>query len=177
MKIAHVDAIQMDYSPFVRDIENDKGTNLLDTCRELGIAIIAAMPLGRGMVTSTFANGTVDGGNGTDVRQTTMPRFSDQNRPKNVGIVKQFGTLAQTHGCSVSQLALAWLLHQGADIIPIPGTKKIEFLEENWEARNIQLSGEEEAATRKFVEAAEVAGNTLPPAFESYNYVNTIEES
>lgn len=173
----------MDYSPFVLDIESEKGTNLLSTCRELGIAIVAAMPLGRGMVTADFAAAASDNdtaaakATGGDKRAATMPRFSDDNRPTNAEVIRQFKAMADKHGCTVSQLALAWLLKQGDDIIPIPGTKRIAYLEQNWEARNVKLTDEDEAEVRKFLEAAELAGGTLPPAFESYNYRDTVEES
>lgn len=177
-KIAHVDAVQLDYSPFNLEVEREKGTNLLATCRELGVAVVAAMPLGRGMVTSNFADDAVGKtADGTDVRHSTMPRFSEENRETNIKIVQQFRDLATKHGCTTSQLALAWLLKQEDDVIPIPGTKRINYLEENWEARTIQLTDADEKEIRGFLEAAEVAGNTMPPAFENYNYTNTAEES
>lgn len=168
--------MQVDYSPFVLEIENETGTDLLATCRELGIALVAAMPLGRGMITSTFTSND-DQQNGGDVRRKMMPRFMDGNREKNVEIVKQFQDFADRKGCSTSQLALAWLLKQGDDVIPIPGMKRVKYLEENWEARNIALTDDEEAEIRKFLESAAISGKTLPPMFESYNYVDTVEES
>lgn len=135
------------------------------------------MPLGRGMITSTFVNDAVWEDGRSDTRKTHMPRFSDDNRGTNIKIISQFQDLATKHGCTASQLALAWLLKQGEDVIPIPGTKRIKYLEENWEARNIQLTDSNEAEIRGFLEAAGIAGSTMPPAFESYNFTDTVEGS
>ncbi|KAH6666353.1 putative aldo-keto reductase [Halenospora varia] len=175
-RIAPVDAVQVDYSAFVLEIENSKGTNLLATCRELGVAVVAAMPLGRGMITSTFANNQPVGDN-QDKRPLAMPRFQDGNREKNAKVMAQFTALADKRGCTLAQLAIAWLLKQGNDIIPIPGTKRIKYLEENWKSLEVHLTSEDEAEIRRFVEAAEVSGGPMPPAFEHYVYTDTAEES
>ena len=176
VKIAHVDAVQMDYSPFQREIEGPEGTNLLATCRELGVAIVCAMPLNRGMVTSTFASGQPVG-DINDKRPHIMPRFMAGNKDTNVKIVSDFKALADKKGCSVAQLALAWLLTQGDDIFPIPGTKRMKYMEENWASLEIHLSAEETAEIRSFVESAEIAGPSLPPQFASYNYTDTVAEN
>ena len=176
VKIAPVAAVQVDYSPFVRDLEGPTGTDLLATCRELGVAIVAAMPLGRGMVTSTFASGEAVG-DSQDKRPHLMPRFMEGNRDKNTKVVGQFKALADRKGCTTSQLALAWLLKQGDDIIPIPGTKQLKYLEENWAALDVHLTDEEGGEIRHFVEMAEVAGNPLPAQFENYNFRDTAEEA
>jgi len=176
VKIAPVAAVQSDYSPFVLDVERASGTDLLATCRELGVALVAAMPLGRGMVTSTFAAG---GGVGEDVkdrRTQVMPRFQDENRAKNVEVIRRFKALSDARGCTPAQLSLAWLLKQGNDIIPIPGTKRIKYLEENFAAVGVKLTDEDEAEIRRFVENAEVGGETVPPAFASYYFADTVEE-
>ena len=175
-KIAHVDAVQVDYSPFQREIEGPEGTDLLATCRELGVAMVAAMPLGRGMVTNAFASGqaVVDA---SDHRQHMMPRFMAENKDVNVKVVSEFKKLADKKGCSVAQLSLAWLLKQGDDIIPIPGTKRLKYVEENWAALDVHLSADETAEIRSFVESAEVAGPPLPPQFASYNYTDTVAEN
>lgn len=136
------------------------------------------MPLGRGMVTSTFADNAMGAAtDSSDSRQKTIPRFSDVNRETNTKIIEQFGALAAKHGCTTSQLALAWLLKQGNDVIPIPGTKRVKYLEENWKATMISLSDTDEADVRGFLESAEVAGGVMPVGFESYNYVDTVEEA
>jgi aryl-alcohol dehydrogenase-like predicted oxidoreductase len=176
VKIAHVDAVQTDYSLFQREIEGPTGTHLLATCRELGVAVVVAMPLGRGMITSTFASGGPVG-DALDKRPHGMPRFMEGNKEKNVKIMSDFKALADKKGFSVAQLALAWLLKQGDDIFPIPGTKKLKYVEENWAALDIQLSDEEEKEIRHFVEGNEVAGPYLPPRFAGYNYIDTQEEN
>ncbi|KAF2807001.1 Aldo/keto reductase, partial [Mytilinidion resinicola] len=174
--IGPVAAVQMDYSPFVREIENEAGTNILSTCRELGIAVVAAMPLGRGMITSTFAAGKPLGDE-KDKRPAVMPRFQEGNREKNIQVISQFQAVAEKKGCTVAQLAIAWLLKQGDDVIPIPGTKQLKYLEDNWAALDVKLEDEDEKEIRRFLESAEIAGTALPPAFANHAYVDTAEES
>ena len=157
------------------EIEGPAGTDLLATCRELGVAVVAATPLGRGMLTSTFANGEAVG-DSKDKRPLVMPRFMEANRDNNIKLVSHFKALADKKGCTTAQLALAWLLKQGDDIIPIPGTKKLKYLEENWAALDVHLTDEDEAEIRQFVETAEIAGHSLPPQFASYNFRDTNEE-
>jgi len=175
VKIAPVAAFQPEYSVFNREIEGPLGTNLLATCRELGVAIVPAAPLGRGLLTSTFSRGEAVG-DSTDMRPRMMPRFLEANRAKNVEIVQQFKTFADKKGCTVSQLALAWLLKQGDDIFPIPGTKKIKYLEENWAALDVSLTDEEEAEIRAFSEGIQIAGSHTPEQFHSWIYRDTKEE-
>lgn len=175
-KVAPVAAVQLDYSPFLLEIEGPAGTNLLATCRELGVSIVAAMPLGRGILTSTFAAGKAVGDE-KDMRAKVMPRFQEENRDKNVKLVNQFKDLADKKGCTTSQLALAWVLKQGPDIIPIPGTKRLKYLEENWASLDVELSDEDEKEVRKFLESADISGNVLPDFFADYNYRDTVEES
>ncbi|KAK5658167.1 hypothetical protein OQA88_2140 [Cercophora sp. LCS_1] len=166
VKIAPVAAVQTDYSVFVRDIEGPSGTNLLSACRELGVALVAAMPLSRG------ASGNI----GSDMRAHALPRFGDENREKNAEIVARFEELAREKGCTAAQLAIAWLVKQGEDIFPIPGTKKVRFLEENCEAVGIGLTDEEEREVRGFVEGVEVQGGTVPDAMRGHLYSETVEE-
>lgn len=106
-----------------------------------------------------------------------MPRFAGDNLHVNVQIVRQFAAFADRKGCTVAQLALAWLLKQGDDIFPIPGTKRIKYLEENWGALDVVLSNEEEAEIRAFVESVEIAGAAAPPMFLPYLYRDTKEEA
>lgn len=175
VKIAPVAAVQIDYSAFSRDIEGPAGTNLLATCRELGIAVVAYSPLGHGMLTSTFASGQVVGDK--DMRGSFFPRFHEDNRDKNIQLVSQFAALATKKGCTPAQLAVAWLLKQGDDIIPIPGTKKINYLEENWGALDVTLTDEEEAEVRSFVENAEIGGGIMPHGLEDTYFPTTVEEA
>ncbi|EXK37927.1 alcohol dehydrogenase [Fusarium oxysporum f. sp. melonis 26406] len=153
-KIAPVAAIQIGYSAFGLYCEGEKGTHILDTCRELDLAIVAAMPLGRGLLTANFIDGTASGQQDSD-----------------------FKGLADKKGIITARLAIAWLLKQGDDIIPIPGTKRIQYFEENWAALDIVLSGEEEAEIRKFVEKADIASVPLPPALDGWLFRDTKEES
>ena len=158
------------------DVEGPAGTDILATCRKLGVTLIAYAPLGRGLLTSTFAR-KEPVGDAKDMRQAVFPRFMEANLDKNVKLVNQFKTLADKKGCSTSQLSIAWLLKQGDDIIPIPGTKKIKYLEDNWGALDVHLTDEEEAEIRNFVETAEIAGGRIPPMFEDRKATDTKEES
>lgn len=172
----YTDSRMSRYSVFTRDIESEAGTNLLPACRELGVALVVAAPLGRGLLTSTFSKGEAVG-DSKDFRPQVMPRFQEGNREQNVKIVAKFKALADKKGCTVSQLALAWLLKQGDDIFPTPGTKQIKYMEENWGALDVNLTDEEEKDIRGFGEANEFAGWHNPPQFASYLFRDTKEES
>ena len=111
------------------------------------------------------------------MRPRVMPRFLEANRDQNVNIVSQFEARAQKQGCTVSQLAIAWLLKQGNDIFPIPGTKKLKYLEENWGALDVSLTNEEEAEIRAFAKTAELAGGQVPEQYAHYLFRDTKEES
>lgn len=132
--------------------------------------------MGRGMATSVFAKNDSPA-DVNDRRAQGLPRFMGQNRDKNVQMVRKFQALSEKKGCNVSQLALAWLLKQGEDIIPNPGTKRIEYLEDNWKAMQIQLTDDEEKEVRAFVEKAETAGHQMPPGMEEMQFEDTVEES
>ncbi|KAI1259455.1 aldo/keto reductase [Xylariaceae sp. FL1019] len=173
-KIAPVAACQVDYSVFMRDVEGPAGDNLIATCRELGITIVAAMPLGRGLITSTFS--TEISNDAQDRRSKAMPRFQEANREHNAKVVAAFKSFADKKGCSISQLALAWLFKQGDDIIPIPGTKRLKYVEENWAATFITLSNQEDKEIREFLDSNPVAGAVMPPGMEHYYYRDTKEE-
>ncbi|EUC26963.1 hypothetical protein COCCADRAFT_10294 [Bipolaris zeicola 26-R-13] len=165
--VAPVDAVQVEYNPFQLDIENETGTNLLSTCRELGITVFAYAPLGRGFLTGQIKS--TDDFAPDDFRRV-VPRFSPENFAKNLVLVDRFKALADKKGCTPGQLALAWLSAQGEDIIPIPGTKKIQYMEENVGALKVHLSKEEVQEIRDEVEKAEVAGHRNPPgAFTEYS--------
>ena len=150
--------MQIEYSPFTTDIESPD-IGLLKTCRELGVAIVAYSPLGRGMLTGAYKS-PADFEEG-DFRSYS-PRFSEENFPKNLKLVDQIKEIAKRKGCTAGQLTLAWLLAQGPDIIPIPGTKKIKYLEENIAALNVKLTSSENTEIRKAVENAEVHGLRYP---------------
>jgi aryl-alcohol dehydrogenase-like predicted oxidoreductase len=175
-RITPVDAVQIEYSLFVLDIEGPAGTDLLATCRELGVAIVAYAPLGRGLLTGAFGNkGRVTGSD--DARLSTFPRFAPENIEANIKLVDRLKEFADRKRCTPSQLAIAWLLKQGADIIPIPGTKKIKYLEENWGALEVELTDGEVAEIRKFVETAEIAGGRYFEGAMAQTFSDTREES
>jgi aryl-alcohol dehydrogenase-like predicted oxidoreductase len=168
-KVHPITAVQVEYSPFALDIESEQ-INLLKTCRELGVAVVAYSPLSRGMLTGTL-KGPEDFEQG-DFR-AFAPRFSKENFPKNLKLADQLFSLAQKKGVTPAQLTLAWLMAQGEDIFPIPGTTKVERLKENLGAFEVQLSGEEEKVIRKAVEEAEVGGTRYPESFMQACYADT----
>lgn len=153
-----ISAVQIEYSPFSMDIE-DPAIALLQTCRELGVATVAYSPLGRGFVTGQYKS--PDDFEDGDFRKYS-PRFSAENFPKNLVLVDKLAAVAQKKGCTTGQLTLAWLMRQGEDIIPIPGTKKIKYLEENLGALDVELSDGEDKEIREAVENAEVHGERYP---------------
>jgi len=105
--------------------------------------------------------------------RTYAPRFSAENFPKNLKLVDGIASIAKKKNCTPGQLTLAWLLAQGNDIIPIPGTKKIKYLEENLGALNVNLSDSEEKEIRALVEKAEVHGTRYPEAMLGYLFADT----
>ncbi len=153
--VAHVDAYQVEYSPWSLEIEGPESTNVLATCRELGIAVFAYSPVGRGFLTGQIKS--LDDIAPTDLRRR-IPRFSPENFPKNLVLVDKLTELAAKKGCTPSQLAIAWLMAQGDDIIPIPGTRRIKYLEENVGAVNVSVSPDEEAEIRRWIDDIGVAG-------------------
>ncbi|PPQ82529.1 hypothetical protein CVT25_007138 [Psilocybe cyanescens] len=148
-----ISAIQIEYSPFFLDIENEK-VGLLETCRELGIAVVAYSPLGRGMLTGAYkSHDDIPDGEW----RKTIPKFSRENFPNILKLVAGFQDVGKNHGATAGQVALAWLLAQGDDIIPIPGTKKIKYLKENLGAADVRLSPEEIARIRNLAETVNTA--------------------
>ncbi|KAL7948628.1 Aldo/keto reductase [Trichoderma barbatum] len=164
-----ITAIQVEYSPFSVDIQKPQ-IDILDTARELGIAVVAYSPLGRGMLTGQIKS--PDDFDADDFRKS-LPRFSRENFPKNLALVEKIGTIAASKGVTPGQLTLAWLLAQGADIFPIPGTKKIKYLEENLGAVNVVLSKDEEAEIRKAIYETEVIGGRYSSAYSDHLFADT----
>ena len=148
--VAHIDALQIEYSPWFTDHEQN---GLISTARELGVTIIAYSPLGKGILTGKFTS--ADQFPEGDIRRT-IPRFGADLLEKNMRIVKEFQGLAEKKGCSPGQLALAWVIAQGA--IPIPGTKDAGRLEENWGAGEVDLNEDELKEIRKLIEEAKPEG-------------------
>ncbi|KAI0903683.1 Aldo/keto reductase [Ustulina deusta] len=151
-----IHAVQLEYNPWTLDIEGPSGTHILDTCKELGVAVFAYSPLGRGIMTGRFRSAADFG---ADDARSTLPRYQGENFQKNLQLVDQFAEVARRKGCTSGQLVLAWLLAQGDNIFVIPGTKKTAYLEENFAASEVILTVEEEQLLRKLVSEAGVGGD------------------
>jgi aryl-alcohol dehydrogenase-like predicted oxidoreductase len=148
-------AVQSEYSMWSTDIEE----TTLPTCRELGVSVVAYSPLGRGFLTGKFKN--FEDLEADDFRRM-LPRFQGDNFAKNLELVEAVKKIAQQKKCTLSQVALAWLLHKGEDIIPIPGTTRIENLLENIKAADIKLSGEDLSNIDSIMKV--IAGTRYPEA-------------
>ncbi|KAG5560601.1 hypothetical protein RHGRI_003802 [Rhododendron griersonianum] len=157
-----ITAVQMEWSLWSRDIEAD----IVPTCRELGIAIVPYSPLGRGFLSggANLVANLVDG----DFRKVcafscyfhfNMPRFKPENVEHNKKIFERVHEMAQKKGCTPSQLALAWVHHQGKDVCPIPGTTKIENLNQNIGALSVKLTPEEMAELESYASGDAVKGD------------------
>jgi aryl-alcohol dehydrogenase-like predicted oxidoreductase len=129
-------ALQSEYSLWTRDVEDE----ILPTIRELGIGLVAYSPLGRGFLSGRIHS--VDDLEASDFRRAN-PRFQGENFQKNLDLVERVEELAASKGCTAAQIALAWVLAQGEDIVPIPGTTRVKNLEENVSALDVELSDEE----------------------------------
>lgn len=152
-----VAALQTEYSLWSRDPEDE----ILPTCRELGIGFVAYSPLGRGFLTggiTRFSDLAED-----DFRRFS-PRFQGENFDRNLALVDRIKALAGEKGCTPSQLALAWLLAQGEDIVPIPGTKRRRYLEENAAAIDVRLSAEDLTRIAELAPVGVAAGDRYPEA-------------
>jgi aryl-alcohol dehydrogenase-like predicted oxidoreductase len=167
--VAPVAAVQVGYSLFTQDIEGPAGTDILAVARELGVAIIAATPLDRGLITPTFVEG-IPSDKG-DMRGAVFPRFSEANAEANKAAVAKIAAAAEARGCSVPQLCLAWLLKQGNDVIPIPGTKRVAYLEDNWGALKVELTDDDEKEIRAMADG--VAGGHTPEFYMSMLFRDT----
>jgi len=151
-----ITALQIEYSLWTRDIE----TEVLPTIRELGIGLVAYAPLSRGFLSGEFKKPE-------DIKdnRVNMPRYQGENFYKNLELVEKIRTLAANKGCTPSQLAIAWVLAQGEDIITIPGTKRIKYLEENIASENVQLTKEDLENIEAVMPAGIVSGNRYPDKF------------
>jgi aryl-alcohol dehydrogenase-like predicted oxidoreductase len=152
-----ISALQTEYSLWSRDCEDE----ILPTTRELGIGFVAYSPLGRGFLTGQFKS--FDDLEADDYRRYS-PRFQGENFQKNLELVDRINALAQAKGINASQLALAWVIAQGKDIIPIPGTKRRKYLEENIAASDIALSAQELAEIDAAFPKDAVQGTRYPAA-------------
>jgi len=152
-----ISAVQSEYSLLYRQ----PGEDTIATCRELGISFIAYSPLGRGLLSARIKQA---GDMLEDDRRRQHPRFQDGNLEHNLGLVRRIEEIAREKGATPSQLALAWLLAQGEDILPIPGTKHRSYLEENVEALSISLSKDDLARINEAMPPGAAAGSRYPEA-------------
>ncbi|KAJ7174621.1 NADP-dependent oxidoreductase domain-containing protein [Mycena filopes] len=164
-------AVQVEYSPFTLDIE-DPSINLLNTARELGVKIVAYSPLGRGLLTGQYKS--TNDFEADDLRKL-IPRYNAENFPNILKIAAGLKSIgAKYNGATAGQVALAWLLAQGEDVIPIPGTKKIKYLNENIAAGALKLSAEDVQAVRDVATKADAAhGARYPPGMAEQIFVET----
>ncbi|KAM6476855.1 NADP-dependent oxidoreductase domain-containing protein [Trichoderma sp. SZMC 28011] len=165
-----ITAVQMEYSPFALEIELPE-TNMLKTCQELGVAVVAYSPLGRGFLTGQI-QGPEDFEEG-DFR-INIPRFSPENFPKNLELVNTLKEIAARHNATNSQLVLAWLLKQWDMVIPIPGTKRIKYYDENMGALQLNISDEENEEIRKAINKTTIIGDRYPPGWSASLFTDTI---
>jgi aryl-alcohol dehydrogenase-like predicted oxidoreductase len=152
-----ITAVQSEYSLWSRDPED----GMLDACKELGVAFVAYSPLGRGFLTGQIRK--FEDFEETDYRRLT-PRFQGENFQKNLQLVDKITALAKQKHCTPSQLALAWVLSQGQHIFPIPGTKRIKYLEENAAAVDLKISSEESKQLDAIAPKGVAAGLRYPEA-------------
>ena len=150
-----ITALQTEYSLWSRDVEDE----ILPTCRELGIGFVAYSPLGRGFLTGRFR--TFEDLPADDYRRN-QPRFQGENFRKNLEVVKHVEELASSKGCTPSQIALAWLLNRGDDIVPIPGTKRVLYLEENVGALDVTLTAADMERIDEIAPKGVTAGERYP---------------
>ncbi|POX57169.1 aldo/keto reductase [Streptomyces sp. Ru71] len=147
-----ITALQSEWSLWTRDVERE----VVPVCRELGIGLVPFSPLGRGFLTGRYQS--LDGLPETDLRRG-QPRFTDGNLERNLAIVARLEELAAAKGVTAGRLALAWVQHRGEDVVPIPGTRRIAYLEENVAALDVELSAEDLAAIEAAAPADQVAGS------------------
>ncbi|MBA0681478.1 hypothetical protein Goari_023278 [Gossypium aridum] len=161
-KVHPITALQMEYSLWTREIEDD----FIPLCRELGIGIVAYSPLGRGF----FGGKVVDEAMPNGSLLANYPRFNGENLEKNKLLYTRVSNLAVKHGCTVPQLALAWLLHQGDDIVPIPGTTKVKNMINNVGCLGLKLSEDDLKEIGDAVPVDEVIGERELGVFSKYDW-------
>ncbi|KAH9754022.1 Aldo ket red domain-containing protein [Citrus sinensis] len=172
-----ITAVQLEWSLWTRDIENE----IVPLCRELGIGIVPYSPLGRGffggkaVVESVPPDSFLVCFSSMFVRINFLPRFTGENLDRNRSIYFRIENLAKKYKCTSAQLALAWVLEQGDDVVPIPGTTKIKNLEDNIGSLTVKLTNEDLKEISDAVPTEEVAGGRYPDSFDktSWNFANT----
>ncbi|KAB1213447.1 putative aldo-keto reductase 2 [Morella rubra] len=161
-----ITAVQLEWSLWSRDVEEE----IIPTCRELGIGIVAYSPLGQGF----FSSGPkiVETWQSNDFRKS-LPRFQPENLEHNKTIFERVNEMATRKGCTPSQLALAWVHHQGKDVCPIPGTTKIENFDQNVRALSVKLTPEEMAELKSFASEDSVKGDRYMTGFATWKNSET----
>ena len=147
-----ITALQSEYSLFTRDLEDE----ILPTLRELGIGLVPYSPLGRGILTGAVRAETLEEGDSR--RAGRFPRFEGEAFDANLALVAKIEEIASAKGVAPGQLALAWVMAQGEDVVPIPGTKRVEYLEENVGAAAVELTTDDLAALETAVPRDAVRG-------------------
>lgn len=165
LKKAHavhpITALQTEYSLWSRNAE----IAVLDTCKELGTAFVAFSPLARAFLTGVLTDPSTQLGD-SDIRKK-MPRFNDENYPKNLALLEEFGRIANEKSCTMAQLALAWLLAKDEHIIPIPGTFHSAYAVENFAALNVELSAANLERLDVLINQNSVAGPRYPAGVQT----------
>lgn len=163
-----ISAVQIEWSLWTRDVEED----IIPLCRKLGIGIVVYSPLGRGFFSG---KATAESLSDTDGRVVRHPRFQGENLQKNKVFYERVAKLADKHGCTPGQLALAWVLHQGDDVVPIPGTTKVKNFNENLGSLDVKLSKEDVEEVAAAVPVNEVSGLRYPDQHynKTYKFANT----
>jgi aryl-alcohol dehydrogenase-like predicted oxidoreductase len=156
-RVHPIAALQSEYSMWTREVAHDA----LRVCREIGIGFVAYSPLGRGFLAGAFRNAEQLG---SDDRRREHPRFQAENFERNRPLVEAMSEVAAAKRCTLAQLALAWLLHQGDDIVPIPGTRSVARLDENAAATHLALTPEQLRRIDQVLDAHTVAGERYPAA-------------
>ncbi|KAK2459924.1 hypothetical protein APHAL10511_008053 [Amanita phalloides] len=163
-------AVQVEYSPFTTDIEDEK-IGLLKACRELGVAVVAYAPLGRGLLTGQVRS--PDDFEEGELRRL-IPRFSKENFPNILKVADGIKAIGERHNVTAGQVALAWILAQGEDFIPIPGTRKIKYLKENIAAAQVKLSPEEVKEVREMANSIDTSSDLrAPPNLLKFMFADT----
>ncbi|HWF92727.1 MAG TPA: aldo/keto reductase [Terriglobales bacterium] len=155
VKVHPITALQSEYSLWTRDPEEE----IIATCRELGIGLVPYSPLGRGFLTGQFKK--FEDLPADDYRRFS-PRFQGENFQKNLDLVDRIGEIAKEKGCTPAQLALAWVLEQGDDLVPIPGTKRRKYLQDNVGALNVKLTEEDLRQIDAVFPSGAAAGSRYP---------------
>lgn len=154
-KVHTITALQTEYSIWTRDIESE----ILPVCRELNIGLVAYSPLGRGFLTGALSS--KENMDEKDFRRLS-PRFSDDNIAENAKMVEELSAVSKRLGCTNAQMALAWVLAKGQDIVPIPGTKRLKYLNDNLEACTIKLSSDDMAEIENIAAPERIKGARYP---------------